>query len=97
MLLEVITPDELLYKGNVNHVVLPGLDGQFGVLNLHAPMISALAKGSVKVDQKVSENNNTELYNGKLNAKHKSDASFTFEINGGVIEIKDNKIMVLAE
>lgn len=97
MLLEVITPDELLYKGNVSHVVLPGLDGSFGILNHHAPLISALAKGLVKVDQNISENKDEDLYNGKLNAKHKNDASFSFEIAGGVIEVKDNKIMVLAE
>lgn len=97
MLLEVITPDELLYKGNVTHVVLPGLDGSFGILNQHAPMISALGKGQVKVDQNVAENADEDVYNGKLNVTHKSDATFSFDIKGGVIEVKDNKIMVLAE
>ena len=97
MLLEVITPDELLFKGNVSHVVLPGLDGSFGVLSHHAPMISALAKGKVKVDQNVAENRDEDVYNGKLNNQFKDAASFTFDINGGVIEVKDNKIIVLAE
>ena len=97
MLLEVITPDELLYKGHVSHVVLPGLDGSFGVLNQHAPMISALAKGQIKVDQNVAENDDEDIYNGKLNVKYKNDNSFVFEIAGGVIEVKENKIMVLAE
>ena len=64
MILEVITPDEVLYKGNVSQVILPGLDGSFGILNSHAPLISALAKGSVRVDQNVSENNDKKLYNG---------------------------------
>lgn len=97
MLLEVITPDEMLFKGHVSHVVLPGLDGSFGVLNLHAPMISALSKGQVKVDQIIAENNDEDIYNGKLNSVHRNNSSFTFEIKGGVIEIKDNKLMVLAE
>ena len=97
MLLEVITPDELLFKGNVSHVVLPGLDGSFGVLSHHAPMISALAKGKVKVDQNVTENLDEDVYNGKLNTQFKDAATFTFDINGGVIEVKDNKIIVLAE
>ena len=44
MILEVITPDEVLYKGHVSQVILPGLDGSFGILNSHAPLISALAK-----------------------------------------------------
>lgn len=97
MLLEVISPDELIYKGNVSHVVLPGLNGSFGILNSHAPLISALSKGVVKVDQLVSENADEDIYNGKLNTKYKSDSTFTFEISGGVIEVKDNKIIVLAE
>lgn len=97
MLLEVITPDELLFKGNVSHVVLPGLDGSFGVLSHHAPMISALTKGQVKVDQNIDENKDEDLYYGKLNTQFKDQPSFTFDINGGVIEVKDNKIMVLAE
>ena len=96
MLLEVITPDQMLFKGNVTHVVLPGLDGSFGVLSNHAPMISALAQGEMKVEQVVAENKGEE-FDGKLNDAHKNDASFTFEIKGGVMEIRDNKIMVLAE
>jgi F-type H+-transporting ATPase subunit epsilon len=96
MILEVITPDQLLFKGNVTHVVLPGLDGSFGVLSNHAPMISALTAGEMKVDQIVAENKGDE-FEGKYNEEHKNDASFTFTIKGGIIEVKDNKIMVLAE
>lgn len=97
MILEVITPDELLYKGNVSQVILPGLDGSFGILNSHAPLISALAKGNVRIDQNVSENSDKKVYNGKLNKEFKADNQFSFEINGGVVEVMDNKILVLAE
>ena len=96
MLLEVITPDAMLFKGNVTHVVLPGLDGSFGVLSNHAPMISGLATGTVKVEQVVEENQGEENV-GRYNEEHKNDQTFTFEIKGGVMEVKDNKIMVLAE
>ncbi len=97
MILEVITPDEVLYKGHVSQVILPGLDGSFGILNSHAPIISALAKGSVRVDQNVSENNDKKLYNGTLNTEHKTENQFNFDIKGGVVEVIDNKILVLAE
>lgn len=96
MLLEVITPDETLFKGNVSHVVLPGLDGSFGILKGHAPMVSALTGGQVKVDQLVSENTGEE-FEGKYNEEFKNSDSFTFQINGGVIEVKENNIIVLAE
>ncbi len=96
MLLEVITPDETLFKGNVSHVVLPGLDGSFGILKGHAPMVSALAKGTVKVDQLVAENTADE-FSGKYNSEFKNTESFTFDVNGGVIEVKEDRIIVLAE
>lgn len=99
MTLEVLTPDKLLFKGNVKQVVLPGLDGSFGVLDNHAPMISALKKGTVKVEQNLGENKGDLFgdFEAELNKKHKDDAEFTFEINGGVIEVKENKMIVLAE
>lgn len=96
MVLEVITPDELLFKGEISQVILPGLDGSFGVLNNHAPMISGLGAGQVKVDQVVSDNQGEEN-TGRFNEEHKNDATFTFDIKGGVMEVKDNKVMVLAE
>lgn len=96
MLLEVITPDETLFIGNVSHVVLPGLDGSFGILKGHAPMISALSKGEVKVDQILADNNSEEL-EGRYNVEFKDNASFVFQINGGVIEVKSDKVIVLAE
>jgi F-type H+-transporting ATPase subunit epsilon len=96
MLLEVITPDQVLFRGNVSHVVLPGLDGSFGVLSNHAPMISALTKGEMKVEQILEENKSDE-FDGKYNVEFKNEAAFNFEINGGIIEVKDNKIIVLAE
>lgn len=96
MLLEVITPDETLFVGSVSHVVLPGLDGSFGILKGHAPMISALAKGEVKVDQILAENTSEEL-EGRYNLEFKDKASFSFQINGGVIEVKSDKVIVLAE
>ena len=96
MLLEVITPDETLFKGNVSHVVLPGLDGSFGILKGHAPMISALSQGPVKVDQIVAENDSEE-FAGKYNEEYKNEESFSFDINGGVIEVKEDRVIVLAE
>jgi len=97
MILEVITPDEVLYKGNVSQVVLPGLDGSFGILDSHAPLISALAKGDIRVDQNVADNKDKKVFDGVLNEKYREDNQFTFPVNGGVIEVFDNKILVLAE
>lgn len=78
MYLEIITPDKKVFAGEVKLVQLPGSRGGFEILKNHAPIISTLEKGTVKVID--------------LN-----DKEHLFEVNGGVIENKSNKIIVLVE
>ncbi|MDQ3072909.1 MAG: ATP synthase F1 subunit epsilon [Bacteroidota bacterium] len=49
MFLEIITPEEPLFSGEVISVKLPGTAGGFEVLNNHAPLISTLEQGHIKV------------------------------------------------
>jgi F-type H+-transporting ATPase subunit epsilon len=49
MKLEIITPEQSLFSGEVSLVQLPGIDGSFEILKDHAPLISVLGKGKVKV------------------------------------------------
>ncbi len=77
MNLEIITPDKTIFKGEVDLVQLPGIDGSFEILNNHAPLISALREGIIKIQKGKSED--------------------FFEVKAGVIEVLDNKVLVLAE
>jgi F-type H+-transporting ATPase subunit epsilon len=45
----LVTPDRVLFSGEVEHVVVPGADGEFGVLANHAPMVSMLKPGILVV------------------------------------------------
>lgn len=49
MKLEILTPEKRLYAGAVYGVQLPGIAGSFEVLERHAPLVSALGKGTIKV------------------------------------------------
>lgn len=49
MKLTIITPDETLYTGEVKSVKLQGVQGKFEILNNHAPIVSALDKGEIKI------------------------------------------------
>ena len=49
MTLEILTPEKKLFSGNVYGVQLPGISGSFEVLDKHAPMVSALKAGRLKV------------------------------------------------
>ena len=46
--LEIVTPEKTLYAGTVRHVRAPGIDGGFGVLSGHHPMVSALGIGALR-------------------------------------------------
>ena len=77
MKLEIITPEKNIFEGEVNSVKLPGTNGEFEILNNHAPIVSTLSNGQIRI---VNSENKTEK----------------FSINGGVIEMKNNKIIILA-
>ena len=49
MNLEILTPEKKLFSDDVFGVQLPGVTGLFEVLDKHAPLISALKNGRIKV------------------------------------------------
>ena len=59
MKLEIITPSSTLFAGEVSLVQLPGIDGLFEILKSHAPLVSALKEGHVKV---VDDQNQTQFF-----------------------------------
>jgi len=49
MFLEIVTPEKNLFSDEIKYVKVPGSKGEFGVLKNHAPLISTLEPGSIKV------------------------------------------------
>lgn len=76
MIVEVITPDSILFSGDAISVKLPGAKGSFEALENHAPLVSSLNHGIVVVRTKEGEK--------------------SFDITGGIVEILNNKVIVLA-
>ena len=74
----IITPESTIYDGEATLVQVPGTSGSFEVLHNHAPLLSTLNPGEVKVKTIYGEY--------KL-----------FEIGSGIIEVKNNKVAILAE
>jgi len=95
MQLEIITPESLVFQGEATAVQFPGLDGSFQVLNGHAPIISALAKGDVKID--LDAPYNIEEENSKIQVDGSNKNIIRVAINGGVVEMTNNKVIVLAD
>ena len=76
--LEIITTDRKIFSGDVISVTAPGTLGEFQVLYNHAPLVSTLDIGIIKI---VSTTQNEEV----------------FASSGGILEVRDNKIIILAE
>ena len=78
MTLEILTPEKKIFSGEVYGVQLPGITGVFEVLEKHAPIVSALKAGKLKI------------------LKDKN-ASLQYTIQGGFVEVINNKTTVLVE
>jgi F-type H+-transporting ATPase subunit epsilon len=59
MQLDILTPEQKVYSGNVYGVQLPGIEGSFEILENHAPIIATLGKGKMKI---LKDKNTTEMY-----------------------------------
>lgn len=78
MHIDIISPDRKIYEDEVNLVQVPGTKGSFEILNNHAPIISTLEKGKVRL-------------------VNQYEIEEEFDIEGGIIEVKKNKIIILVE
>jgi F-type H+-transporting ATPase subunit epsilon len=93
MILEIVSPEAKLFSGTITSVSLPGVDGHFQILNNHAPIVSILQKGLVKITAPSFEfSKESERLFSKIN-----DQNYTIAIQSGTIEMKDNKVIVLAD
>jgi F-type H+-transporting ATPase subunit epsilon len=50
--LEIVTPEAMIFEGDVDQVLLPGVDGDMGVLPQHMPLITELKAGELHIQQK---------------------------------------------
>lgn len=95
MYLEIITPEEVLFKGQVSSVQLPGKDGLFQILKDHAPIISSLREGTVKIY--IADDTKTlDHLSSQVILDTTDDKLCTVDVKGGVLECKNNMISVLA-
>jgi F-type H+-transporting ATPase subunit epsilon len=75
--LEIVTPERLAYSDKVDSVQLPGSEGELGVLPHHAPLVSTLGVGELRI--------------------RKGGAEESFAIVGGFLQVRPDKVVVMAE
>ncbi len=92
MFLEIVTPEASIFRGEVESVTVPGVDGEFQMLNNHAPIVSLLQEGKVRIKGDV---NVEERYQEKFEKEDKTTR--VLKIKSGTIELNDNKIIILVD
>ena len=75
--LEIVTPERLAYADDVDSVQLPGSEGELGVLPHHAPLVSTLGVGELRI--------------------RKDGQEESFAIVGGFLQVRPDKVVVMAE
>ena len=75
--LEIVTPERLAYSDTVDSVQLPGSEGELGVLPHHAPLVSTLGVGELRI--------------------RKGGTEESFAIVGGFLQVRPDRVVVLAE
>ena len=92
MYLEIVSPEATLFAGEVTSVTVPGVEGEFQMLNDHAPIVSLLQDGDVKFDGSAS------ISEDQLDKFIKNgDGKHVLAISSGTVEMKDNKVIVLVD
>ncbi len=92
MYIEIVSPEAILFSSEVSSIYVPGVNGEFEMLNNHAPIVSILKSGIVEVKAE-----------GTINSEDLSDKftvngnSLSLDINSGTLELKDNKAIILVD
>jgi len=92
MHLEIVSPEATLFSGEVQSVTVPGISGEFQMMENHAPVDSLLQQGKVRIKGNMAID---EVFEHKF-SKGK-DGETVLEIGSGTVEMKDNRIIVLAD
>lgn len=75
---EIVSPQRILFSGEVKMVSVPATDGYMGIMGRHAPLLSTLSIGEIVLHEESGE-------------------EISIAISGGVVEVRPDKVIVLAD
>ncbi|REE80868.1 F-type H+-transporting ATPase subunit epsilon [Lutibacter oceani] len=92
MILEIVTPEATLLNTDVELITVPGINGEFQMLNNHAPIVSLLVEGTIKF-----KGANIQIEEDFEDKFSENKGEFSLPIKSGTIEMKENKVIILAD
>ena len=90
MFIEIVSPEKTIFTGDVNSVYLPGTEGFFQILNNHSPIVSTLKKGTIQLSGQFENDFSKNLTFDGVNKA-------SLDIESGVVEMKNNKLIILVD
>ena len=75
--LDVVTAERVVFSEDVDGIVAPGIDGQLGILPHHAPLMTMLEPGELRI--------------------RKGGEEFSLAVSGGFLEVRPDRVIVLAD
>ena len=75
--LDIVTAERMVYSEDVDAVIAPGIEGQLGILPHHAPLMTTLQAGELRV--------------------RKGGEEVSLAISGGFLEVRPDRVVVLAD
>ena len=91
MYLEIISPEQTLFKGAVESIHFPGSHGDIQVLNDHAPLVSNLTKCKVKIIGKIT------IHEDVKDRFEFNEKQTILEIESGTVEMNNNQVTLLVD
>ena len=92
MQLEIVSPERTLLTADVESVIVPGTDGSFQMLDNHAPIVSTLISGTVKISCEIEDSNSLPDSFSVISPKE-----IHLSVSSGVVEMKENKVIILTD
>ncbi|WP_332024383.1 FoF1 ATP synthase subunit delta/epsilon [Kaistella sp.] len=93
MNIKILTPEFVVFEGDVKSVLLPGKNGDFHIMKDHAAIVASLIGGKVRV----FTNEIDDKYAKNFTKENDKESVFSFPVKSGVIEFSNNKGIILAE
>ena len=93
MNIKILTPEFVVFEGDVKSVLLPGKSGEFHIMKDHAAIVASLSGGKIKV----FTNEIIEEYSQHFTKESEKESVFSFPMKSGVVEFSNNKGIILAE
>ncbi|GCD79982.1 F0F1 ATP synthase subunit epsilon [Schleiferia thermophila] len=91
MNVEIVSPEGKVFSGQAKAVQLPGTNGLFQILDNHAPLISTLTSGSIKLEISEKTADLPSVF------EKTSGSQYLLPIKGGVVEVLANKVIILVD